>query len=191
MHLCFERICIYKPVTSRPANSERYIICDSLKPSKEIIQDYMFEINCKLMETFRKTTNNLDIVSIVPLDILESNTQFFDYIRNSNEKLGKIQILNLKKIQAFATNQSLIDIRQTDVRTECLSLWRVPDENRLNVKLASGYVNSQNHNDRRSYQQRNHKHMKLVLNPDDVFRKINDELKNSKVASVFRCWCWF
>ena len=32
MHTAFERICIYKPAQSRPANSERYLVCTRLAP---------------------------------------------------------------------------------------------------------------------------------------------------------------
>jgi cap1 methyltransferase len=179
MYLAFERICIYKPVTSRPANSERYIICDNMKPCKQIIQDYMSEINKRLFSTFCDRSNGSDITSIVPLAILKSNAQFYDYIKESNEKLGNVQILNLKKIQAFATNPNLLDIRQADIRDECLKLWKVPLDSRMNIKLSSGY--SLNYENKQRHPNQNHRNMKFILNPDDVFRKLNNELKNSKV----------
>ena len=30
-HMCFESVGVYKPITSRPANSERYLICRGFK----------------------------------------------------------------------------------------------------------------------------------------------------------------
>jgi cap1 methyltransferase len=72
MYLCFDRICIHKPVTSRPANSERYIICESANSNKTIIVDYLTQVNDSLNETFRDETSDLDVVSIVPLNILKS-----------------------------------------------------------------------------------------------------------------------
>jgi hypothetical protein len=39
------------------------------------------------------------------MEIMEKDRDFFDYIYNSNEALGQIQVLNLRKIQAFATNR--------------------------------------------------------------------------------------
>jgi hypothetical protein len=185
MYLAFERICIYKPVTSRPANSERYIICENMKPCKQIIRDYMSEINNKLFDTFCNRTNNADITSIVPLETMKSDAQFFDYIKNSNEKLGKVQIFNLKKIQAFATNPDLFDTRQADIRDECLKLWKIPGDNRMHLKLSSGYCLNPDNNQRHWNQNRHQKNMKFVLNPDDVFKKLNNELKNSKVLVFF------
>lgn len=105
MYLCFERICIHKPVTSRPANSERYIICEGAKDSKNLICDYLFDINETLNKTFRDENSSYDVEAIVPISVLTNDEDFFNYIYNSNETIGKIQCLNLTKIQAFATNK--------------------------------------------------------------------------------------
>ncbi|GBM25579.1 Cap-specific mRNA (nucleoside-2'-O-)-methyltransferase 1, partial [Araneus ventricosus] len=45
MCMAFEKICIFKPNTSRPANSERYIICKWLKEDIKDIADYMLGAN--------------------------------------------------------------------------------------------------------------------------------------------------
>ena len=34
-YMCFHSVAIYKPITSRPANSERYLICRGFKGQKE------------------------------------------------------------------------------------------------------------------------------------------------------------
>lgn len=86
MHLCFKRISIHKPVTSRPANSERYIICECALESKSIIQEYLYEINDILNRTFRNESKDEDVVSIVPLENLVNDNEFFNYIYESNEK---------------------------------------------------------------------------------------------------------
>ena len=92
-----------------------------------------------LIKTFRNESSDNDVVSIVPLEIMKNDENFFDYLFNSNEKyifiiwrirndrknlskniliflyefsLGKIQVLNLKKIQAFATNRFFLDIKK-------------------------------------------------------------------------------
>lgn len=105
MYLCFERICIHKPVTSRPANSERYIICEGAKDSKNVICDYLFDINETLNKTFRDEKSSYDVETIVPISVMKNDEEFFKYIYNSNETIGKVQCLNLTKIQAFATNR--------------------------------------------------------------------------------------
>ncbi|GBB83865.1 hypothetical protein RclHR1_10520003 [Rhizophagus clarus] len=47
----FEKICIIKPLSSRPANSERYIICQKLRESNpETIINYLLNVNKKFNE---------------------------------------------------------------------------------------------------------------------------------------------
>jgi len=57
--------------------------------------------------------------------MLTDDQEFYDYIYQSNCDLGQLQSLNLKKIQVFAKNANLRDERQTEIRTECLSIWDV------------------------------------------------------------------
>lgn len=103
LYLCFDRICIHKPVTSRPANSERYIICENARESKNLVCDYMFEVNETLNKTFRDEKSTYDVESIVPLSILKNDEEFFNYIYNSNERflifeIGLFVVVgNLKK----------------------------------------------------------------------------------------------
>lgn len=42
MYMCYDQICLHKPHTSRPANSERYIICKGLKKEfSDSIRNYL------------------------------------------------------------------------------------------------------------------------------------------------------
>ncbi|CAF1175347.1 unnamed protein product [Didymodactylos carnosus] len=111
MYRTFNQISIHKPVSSRPANSERYIICKGLRESvRDIVRVYMYEINSKQCK-HRNDTEPNDIQSIVPLDIIKSNHEFCNYIIASN-------------------NTKLIDTRQSNIRQQCLTLWNIPDEQR-------------------------------------------------------------
>ncbi|KAK7105134.1 cap-specific mRNA (nucleoside-2'-O-)-methyltransferase 1-like [Littorina saxatilis] len=131
MRLIFDQVSLFKPVTSRPANSERYIVCKGFRASlAKPVVDYMDAINrdlCKLSSA----TSETDINHIVPLDMLLEDQAFFAGIYNSNVKLGKIQIINLRKIQAFVQNGDLYETRQAEVRRKCLEKWQVPDEVRM------------------------------------------------------------
>ncbi|GMT32079.1 hypothetical protein PFISCL1PPCAC_23376, partial [Pristionchus fissidentatus] len=51
MYACYEKISIHKPHTSRPANSERYIICKGLRaePAK-VVKEYLKRVNRRLDE---------------------------------------------------------------------------------------------------------------------------------------------
>jgi hypothetical protein len=94
-----------------------------MKDCKSIIQSYFFKINEELWAYCKNGVTDNDIRSILPIDVIKSDIEFFRYFKNSNEKLvfyqmiplnfylnfssirlGKIQIINLKKIKAFASN---------------------------------------------------------------------------------------
>ncbi|KAM6905732.1 cap-specific mRNA (nucleoside-2'-O-)-methyltransferase 1 isoform 1-T1 [Lycodopsis pacificus] len=128
LYLCFDRICLFKPVTSRPANSERYVVCRGLKPGSEAVKDYMFRINLKLNQL--KDTDG-DVMEVVPLSIIKEDTDFYQYMVNSNESLCVVQIKALAKIHAFVVEPTLSETKQAAIRKECLKLWGVPDKARV------------------------------------------------------------
>uniref|UniRef100_A0A673M2B3 Cap-specific mRNA (nucleoside-2'-O-)-methyltransferase 1 n=1 Tax=Sinocyclocheilus rhinocerous TaxID=307959 RepID=A0A673M2B3_9TELE len=128
LYLCFERVSLFKPVTSRPANSERYVVCKSLKPGTDAVREYMFIINLKLNQ-FRHSDR--DVTEVVPLDIIKGDTDFFQFMINSNESHCAVQIKALAKIHAYVRDTTLFEPRQADIRKECLKLWGIPDKARV------------------------------------------------------------
>ncbi|XP_072298705.1 cap-specific mRNA (nucleoside-2'-O-)-methyltransferase 1 [Eucyclogobius newberryi] len=128
MYLCFERVTLFKPVTSRPANSERYIVCRDLKPGSDAVREYMFKVNLKLNQL--KNTDR-DVLEVVPLNIIKDDSDFYQYMVNSNENLCAVQIKALAKIHAFVVDPELSETRQADIRKQCLKLWGVPDKARV------------------------------------------------------------
>ncbi|XP_034756159.1 cap-specific mRNA (nucleoside-2'-O-)-methyltransferase 1 [Etheostoma cragini] len=128
LYHCFDRICLFKPVTSRPANSERYIVCRGLKPGSDAVREYMFRINLKLNQLRNTDT---DVNEVVPLSIIKEDTDFYQFMVNSNESLCVVQIKALAKIHAYVVDQTLSEPRQADIRKECLKLWGVPDKARV------------------------------------------------------------
>lgn len=81
----FPIVCIHKPVTSRPANSERYLICKWKKKSLDTIERHLFDINVTLTKFADEKSVN-DIVELVPLEVLTGNRSFFEYICRSNNR---------------------------------------------------------------------------------------------------------
>uniref|UniRef100_A0A3Q2YYN6 Cap-specific mRNA (nucleoside-2'-O-)-methyltransferase 1 n=1 Tax=Hippocampus comes TaxID=109280 RepID=A0A3Q2YYN6_HIPCM len=120
LYLCFDRVTLFKPVTSRPANSERYVVCRGLKPGSEAVREYMFRVNLKLKQ-LRDT--DMDVTDVVPLSIIKEDVDFFHFMVNCNERCelkGPFGFVHLKS-----------DSRQADIRKQCLSLWGVPDKARV------------------------------------------------------------
>eukprot|EP00794_Sanderia_malayensis_P017829 gene17829-19612_t len=127
LYRAFEQVCIFKPVTSRPANSERYVVCKGKLPDAEAIHDYMFNINTKLNQL--KGTQR-DVNEVVPMQILTSDNDFFKYIYESNNLLGSRQIMSLLKLKTFVQNTLLNHPSQGKIRKDCLVRWNIPDDAR-------------------------------------------------------------
>jgi cap1 methyltransferase len=127
MYKSFQQICICKPNTSRPANSERYLVCKWKKPYTDTIQRHLFEVN---KELWRNKDQELDVLEMAPMNVMQGDREFFDYIYNSNNNIGAAQIVGLLKIAAYCHDAELIETKQSENRKTCLKLWNLPDENR-------------------------------------------------------------
>uniref|UniRef100_A0A7N8YBD1 Cap-specific mRNA (nucleoside-2'-O-)-methyltransferase 1 n=1 Tax=Mastacembelus armatus TaxID=205130 RepID=A0A7N8YBD1_9TELE len=132
LYLCFDRISLFKPLTSRPANSERYIVCRGLKPGSDAVREYMFRINLKLNQLRNTDT---DVADVVPLNIIKEDSDFYQFMVNSNESLCAVQIKALAKIHSFVVDATLSEPRQADIRKECLKLWGNSDTESFQCKL--------------------------------------------------------
>ncbi|XP_062406548.1 cap-specific mRNA (nucleoside-2'-O-)-methyltransferase 1 [Sardina pilchardus] len=128
LYLCFDRVSLFKPVTSRPANSERYVVCQGLKPGSDAVREYLFTVNIKLNQLRNK---ELDVNEVVPLDIIRSDTDFFHHMIHSNENHCAVQVKALAKIHAFVLDNTLSETRQADIRKECFKAWGIPDKARV------------------------------------------------------------
>lgn len=133
MYKCFHEIAIIKPNTSRPANSERYLVCKRKKLDTSDVIQYLNLINFYLNEE----SNDNDVTEIVDNDVLFGYNEFVHYIINSNNTIGKNQIIGLKKIAAFCKNPNLKETRQIEFRKKCLELWNLPDKLRQAPEVKS------------------------------------------------------
>uniref|UniRef100_A0A8D9DPA1 Cap-specific mRNA (nucleoside-2'-O-)-methyltransferase 1 n=1 Tax=Cacopsylla melanoneura TaxID=428564 RepID=A0A8D9DPA1_9HEMI len=124
LYRSYRQVTIFKPNTSRPANSERYIICKWKRPDCNAIRDYMFKLNKRL--DHYSATSKRDIVSCVPFSILTSDEQFFDYLVTSNNIIAERQVVNLAKVKAFYIDPSLTEPQQASLKEECYRLWEIP-----------------------------------------------------------------
>jgi len=107
LYECFERVEIYKPYSSRPANSERYIVCKSLK--------YHYpEINIKINE------------SVAYLDI-----EFINQLLKCNEQYINRQVQFLQNIISLSnmdniTNYVLSNEQKIQIVNLLLKEWKLP-----------------------------------------------------------------
>lgn len=123
MYKCFKQICIFKPNTSRPANSERYLICKWKRSNTDHIRKFLFEIN-RVM--FENQGSQIDTLELVPYSILQEDEKFFNYICESNNTIGRNQVVGLLKIAAYCKDTTLKETRQVDFHKDSLNLWVIP-----------------------------------------------------------------
>lgn len=123
IYLSFDRVCIFKPNTSRPANSERYFICIGKRQWSRVIRDHLFSLNQQLND--KKLT---DIVSIVPIQVMKENSKFYKYICRCNNNLGYRQIIFLNKMKLFALDENQVNPHHGKFNQQCLERWRIPRE---------------------------------------------------------------
>ncbi|XP_043285238.1 cap-specific mRNA (nucleoside-2'-O-)-methyltransferase 1-like [Venturia canescens] len=133
MSRCFESISIFKPNTSRPANSERYLICNGKQSNVTDVIEYLSRVNRILLNQDKSR----DVMQLVPHEILEEDEEFFKYLKNSNEVLGRRQIVGLLKIAAFCEDTTLMENRQAEMRKKCLEYWGLPDTSRTIPRISA------------------------------------------------------
>ena len=86
----YDELYITKPSTSRPANSEKYIVCKGFKGIDENYLQKLFII-VKSWDFFE--TNNLEIESLFDID----NKIFYSKMKEFNTKYFNVQVNNIEK----------------------------------------------------------------------------------------------
>lgn len=143
MYNCFEKVTIIKPNASRPANSERYLICCKLQNVNLLkIKNYLRYVCKKLWEL---KDDNRSVSELISFEIMEQDESFFKFIKSSISNIGNYQVNALKKLQLFCEHSFLCDKRQDDFRTKSLKYWNIPDQLKKKNKIssnASQYIES-------------------------------------------------
>jgi len=117
----YEKIMIVKPFSSRPANSERYIICKGLRKRQPQIVNYLFDANIKL-------SNRENIKSLVDCATMEKDEKFAKYMTETNNAIAKSQLNSLQRIKNAVEDTYLeIQEKQNKLRDACLQEWRLPN----------------------------------------------------------------
>jgi cap1 methyltransferase len=114
--LCFEEIHIFKPVSSRPANSEKYLIGKKLKnidltPYIQLLQNANAQYMDKMMVT---SLFELDQINPEFIKWMEQNNNF--HLNNQRETANLI-ILMLEGKSVYIPEYNLL---------KCLAIWNLP-----------------------------------------------------------------
>jgi hypothetical protein len=112
---CFERVSIIKPVTSRPSNSERYVICQDKHPDEETKPwiDLMMQVGGRY-------DAGINVTGFIPY----LNGGFTDRLINHNNISMESQI---KSGQMILDLDKGIDIAMSKVDLmKCFTVWNLP-----------------------------------------------------------------
>ncbi|ORX89241.1 S-adenosyl-L-methionine-dependent methyltransferase [Basidiobolus meristosporus CBS 931.73] len=121
----FEKVCILKPLTSRPANAERFIVAMNLKERSPKIIDHLYMVNNKINE-LKQGGADLQVVEIIDMDVMVKDEAFLDYLQTTNMRIAIKQIEALKDLLKYIKNPDLRYPNQEQVRRQCLQEWRLP-----------------------------------------------------------------
>lgn len=82
MYKCFHQVCILKPNSSRPANSERYLVCKWKRANTDAIQKHLNAVNEHLNSRAGGGPSWEDVLELVPFEVLKQDRAFFKYLVN-------------------------------------------------------------------------------------------------------------
>ena len=97
LYTLYETVNIYKPFTSRIANSEKYIVCTNFKGIDKLLLNNLFEVLAQWNKYDKNTINH--IFEKIPSD-------FIDYIKKINNEIVNLQIISINHaINIYKSNK--------------------------------------------------------------------------------------
>ena len=108
----------------------RFVIFKHKRNDTEHVADYLLAANRNLVR-LRKEGFTGEINELVPVKQLLQDRNFYDYLVESNNSLVMRKKVFSEKIVSFYKNPNLKEDRIQEVRSRSLSLWKIPDEQRL------------------------------------------------------------
>jgi 23S rRNA U2552 (ribose-2'-O)-methylase RlmE/FtsJ len=104
LSMCYEEVYIYKPKTSRPTNSEKYIICKNFCLSSEIQLDYTNILKSLIKELQLK---DWKYTSFSLFDTISN--EFIEYVKNVNKCLLENQCNYLSQAIEICNDTSFVE----------------------------------------------------------------------------------
>lgn len=95
LYSCFKEITIYKPITSRPGNSERYFIGRGLKSIDKTQPIYSYIL---YLINNRAKLPPLHRLQLLPWSVLDNDAHFMDYYKARLHEIENTQIIAIKNI---------------------------------------------------------------------------------------------
>uniref|UniRef100_A0A7S4JDR9 Cap-specific mRNA (nucleoside-2'-O-)-methyltransferase 1 n=1 Tax=Guillardia theta TaxID=55529 RepID=A0A7S4JDR9_GUITH len=126
MSLHFEQTALVKPLTSRPANSERYLVCKGLLQDSPQLIEFLLHINQFLDDDKLKERGNRQVSRLLPPDSVPQS--WTNYVKEHNVTVGQTQIEYLKETMKFYEDPMLsISDKQVEICKKCVTKWGIPE----------------------------------------------------------------
>ncbi|KAI3384060.1 hypothetical protein SNEBB_000274 [Seison nebaliae] len=148
MSLCFESICLFKPITSRPANTERFFIGRKYKRNSKLTQNikiYLGDVCNKIEREYcsirfkddlceKKDMSHIRVINeLIKFECFPS--AFNDYMRKHNDESNKFTILSLNKFLFGIKDTNFIDKRKYEMRDMAMKKWNMILDNSEIAKI--------------------------------------------------------
>ncbi|KAL3666060.1 hypothetical protein V7S43_008851 [Phytophthora oleae] len=127
LHRCFARFAVVKPVTSRPASSERYLVLRGLRADHltaaliKTLEDQLVQSNNDTNYPFRFLGNG---------KLMREDVAFLHYMAEANEAITRRQIQACRRINEYAANRNKRKTREDAVDPkeyyQCWQLGPIP-----------------------------------------------------------------
>ena len=118
--LSFEKVVIFKPISSRPANSERYVICTKLRRQGADMTAALLKKVWKQQGTEYIPTSLIDKV----------DSMFIDYLKQTNRISLKVQLQSGTQIVQYIRDKSKRRVPEETKEYnlyKALIVWNLPD----------------------------------------------------------------
>ncbi|KAE8901366.1 hypothetical protein PF005_g3527 [Phytophthora fragariae] len=114
LHRSFERFAIVKPITSRPASSERYITARGLRSSR-ITSKLVKALEVQLTRSSNNDANdNFEhhrfLSNSTPM---HEDVDFLQYMTQSNEAIARVQVQACRRINEYTANKNKRKTRES------------------------------------------------------------------------------
>ena len=112
LYTLYENVTIYKPYTSRIANSEKYIVCTNFKGIDDLLLNNLFDVLVKWNKYNSETT---DIKTTINSIFVKIPNEFVEKIKLINNEIIYLQIKSINNsINIIKTKKYITDIKWYD-----------------------------------------------------------------------------
>lgn len=137
MACSFEELYLFKPVASRPANAERYIVGKSFRAGSDKYID-------AIKQAYHSYNNDSFVINIIKISDFNQKdkdawvrfTEWLTMVNNIQVQFQKETGQEIKRLMdLYAKNQNDDKIKEMYDLSKCLILWNLPDNSQNQIKF--------------------------------------------------------